>query len=136
MQRKQAVLNPQTDKERFEEFVGTISAVAKEVQRIKANESAKLGLQGADIMVLYYLGQSDTGLTGADLARASGCTRAAVSRTLARMEREGFVKVGEGSGESAHRVRHEERLGCADRYRAQPNVRFIGAGAAMSQRAF
>ena len=101
MQRKQAVLNPQTDKERFEEFVGTISAVAKEVQRIKANESAKLGLQGADIMVLYYLGQSDTGLTGADLARASGCTRAAVSRTLARMEREGFVKVGEGSGESA-----------------------------------
>lgn len=101
MQNKQPVLHPQTDEERFEEFVGTISALAKEVQRIKATESSKLGLQGADIMVLYYLGQSSGGMTGAELARASGCTRAAVSRTLARMEREGFVEVGEGTGDSA-----------------------------------
>ena len=32
-------------------------------------------------------------MTGAELARAASVTRAAVSRTLARMEREGFVEV-------------------------------------------
>ena len=40
---------------RFEDFVGLINGVAKEVQRIKAAEAAKLGLKGADIMCLHYL---------------------------------------------------------------------------------
>lgn len=91
---------PRSEAGRFEDFVGYIGALAKEIQRIKAAESAKLGLQGADIMALYYLGRSENGLTGAELARAVGVTRAAVSRTLARMEAEGFVEVDNGAGSS------------------------------------
>ena len=37
-------------------------------------------------MCLYYLERSKDGLTGADLARMAGVTRAAVSRTLAHLE--------------------------------------------------
>ncbi len=92
--------DPVTDEERFEEFVGTIAALSKEVQRIKAAESAKFGLQGADIMALYYLASSSCGMTAAELARATGVTRAAMSRTLARMEAEGMVDVGEGTSEN------------------------------------
>ena len=95
---------PRSEASRFEDFVGYIGALAKEIQRIKATESAHLGLQGADIMALYYLGHSESGMTGAELARAAGVTRAAISRTLARMEREGFVTVS-GSSDTSSRYK-------------------------------
>ena len=72
------------DEARFEDFTGLIAAISKEVTRIKSVESAKLGLTGADIMCLYYLGKHPQGMTGAELARAASVTRAAVSRALAR----------------------------------------------------
>ena len=76
----------QSDETRFEDFVGLISGLYKEIQRIKTSEGARLGLKGSDIMCLYYLERSKDGLTGADLARMAGVTRAAVSRTLAHLE--------------------------------------------------
>ena len=83
----------QSDETRFEDFVGLISGLYKEIQRIKTSEGARLGLKGSDIMCLYYLERSKDGLTGADLARMAGVTRAAVSRTLAHLEEGGYVEV-------------------------------------------
>lgn len=103
---------------RFEDFTGLIAAIGKEVQRIKSVESAKLGLTGADIMCLYYLGNHPQGMTSADLARAAGVTRAAVSRTLARLADEGYVEV-EPEGPAATRYRALVRLTAAGRERAQ-----------------
>ena len=71
----------QNDETRFEDFVGLISGLYKEIQRIKTSEGARLGLKGSDVMCLHYLERSKDGLTGADLARMAGVTRAAVSRT-------------------------------------------------------
>lgn len=93
---------------RFEDFVGLITKISKEIQRIKTVEAAKLGLKGSDIMVLYYLSQHEDGLTGAELARESDVTRAAVSRTLARLEQEGFVEMG--ADDDATRYRMPVRL--------------------------
>ena len=81
------------DETRFEDFVGLISGLYKEIQRIKTSEGARLGLKGSDVMCLYYLERSKDGLTGADLARMAGVTRAAVSRTLAHLEEGGYVEV-------------------------------------------
>ena len=83
----------QNDETRFEDFVGLISGLYKEIQRIKTSEGARLGLKGSDVMCLYYLERSKDGLTGADLARMAGVTRAAVSRTLAHLEEGGYVAV-------------------------------------------
>ncbi len=83
----------QSDETRFEDFVGLISGLYKEIQRIKTSEGARLGLKGSDVMCLYYLERSKDGLTGADLARMAGVTRAAVSRTLAHLEEGGYVEV-------------------------------------------
>ena len=69
----------QNDETRFEDFVGLISGLYKEIQRIKTSEGARLGLKGSDVMCLYYLERSKDGMTGADLARVAGVTRAAVS---------------------------------------------------------
>ncbi len=94
---------------RFEDFVGLITLISKEIQRIKAIEAAKLGLKGSDIMCLYYLGQHDEGLTGSELAREADVTRAAVSRTIAHLEEEGFVEVDEEQG-TGSRYRAPVRL--------------------------
>lgn len=85
--------------ERFEEFVGTIAAIEKEIQRIRAAECAKIGLRGADLMVVYQLGRAKAGLTGAELARRARLSRAAVSRSIANLENEGLVVVGEAAPE-------------------------------------
>ena len=94
-----------TDGERFEEFVGLVSALEKEVQRIRAVECERLGLRGADLMCLYCLGRAQTGITAAELSRRAGVTRAAVSRSLAQLEKLGLVSVAPASDEGrAYRV--------------------------------
>lgn len=97
------------DETRFEDFVGLISGLYKEIQRIKTSEGARLGLKGSDVMCLYYLERSKDGLTGADLARMAGVTRAAVSRTLAHLEEGGYVEVDD-SDDAAVKYRAPVRL--------------------------
>ena len=109
----------QSDETRFEDFVGLISGLYKEIQRIKTSEGARLGLKGSDVMCLYYLERSKDGLTGADLARMAGVTRAAryhgsalqrtCSRTLAHLEEGGYVEVDD-SGDAAVKYRAPVRL--------------------------
>ncbi len=94
---------------RFEDFVGIISALNKEIQRIKNAEAHRLGFRGADVMCLYYLVKHPDGLTAAELARMVDVSRAAVSRTVAHLAEEGFVEVG-GSDEEASRYRAPIRL--------------------------
>jgi len=95
----------QNDETRFEDFVGLISGLYKEIQRIKTSEGARLGLKGSDVMCLYYLERSKDGLTGADLARMAGVTRAAVSH----LEEGGYVEVDD-SGDAAVKYRAPVRL--------------------------
>ena len=80
---------------RFEDFVGIISALNKEIQRIKDAEARRLGFRGADVMCLYYLVKHPEGLTAAELARMADVSRAAMSRTVARLAEDGFVEVDE-----------------------------------------
>ena len=94
----------QNDETRFEDFVGLISGLYKEIQRIKTSEGARLGLKGSDVMCLYYLERSKDGLTGADLARMAG-----VSRPLAHLEEGGYVEVDD-SGDAAVKYRAPVRL--------------------------
>ena len=97
------------ERERFEDFVGLITLVYKEIQRIKTVEAGKLGLKGSDIMCLFYLGQHEEGLTGSELAREADVTRAAISRTLAHLEEDGFVEVADEQG-TGSRYRAPVRL--------------------------
>lgn len=104
---------------RFEDFVGIISALNKEIQRIKTAEAKRLGFRGADVMCLYYLVKHPEGLTAAELARLVDVSRAAVSRTVSRLEQEGFVEVGSEEDEGS-RYRAPIRLTEKGREAAQP----------------
>lgn len=112
--------------DRFEEFVGLVSALEKEIQRIRAEECAKLGIKGADLMCLYHLRASAAGLTGAELARRSGVTRAAVSRSLGNLEREGLVKIGLASGAGDEGPDAPDEDAGASRYRAPVRLTELG----------
>lgn len=80
---------------RFEDFVGIIGALNKEIQRIKNAEARRLGFRGSDVMCLYYLVKHSEGLTAAELARMADVSRAAMSRTVAHLAEDGFVEVDE-----------------------------------------
>jgi DNA-binding MarR family transcriptional regulator len=96
--------------DRFENFVGVVYALNKEVQRIKSEKMGSLGQRGTDTMVLYYLGQSDAGFSEAELARLIHQDRAAVTRTVAKLEREGLVHRASGGETGAGRYRAPVRL--------------------------
>ena len=89
---------------RFEDFVGIVNALHKEIERIKTAEAARLGLKGADVMCLYYLVKSPDGMTGSELARACDVSRAAVSRTLSHLASVGIVELDDGSEGSRYRA--------------------------------
>ena len=80
---------------RFEDFVGIINALSKEIQRIKTAEAKRLGFRGSDVMCLYYLVKNPEGLTASELARMIDVSRAAMSRTIAHLAEDGFVEVDE-----------------------------------------
>ncbi len=96
--------------ERFEDFVGLITAIEKEIQRIKTVELERFGLRAGDLMCVYNLQKCPEGLTSSELARAAGVDRAAVSRVIGRLSDEGFVEVGEHEGGSTGRYRAPVRL--------------------------
>ena len=74
-----------TDGERFEEFVGLVSSLEKEVQRIRAVECERLGLRGADLMCLYCAYRVPVSLTDAGRATMRGVDEA-VSRVMSRVD--------------------------------------------------
>ena len=81
--------------ERFEDFVGLVTAIEKEIQRIKTAELARFGLRASDLMCVYTLERHPEGMTAAELARATSVDRAAISRVISRLASNGFVDVGE-----------------------------------------
>ena len=95
---------------RFEDFVGIISALNKEIQRIKTAEAKRLGFRGSDVMCLYYLVKHPDGLTASELARVVDVSRAAMSRTIAHLAEDGFVEGGDADDEDASRYRAPVRL--------------------------
>ncbi len=77
--------------DRFEAFVGGITACYKYIQKIKTTEMTELGLRGTHVMCLYHLHHSETGLTAAQLCRRCAEDKAAISRTLAELESRGYL---------------------------------------------
>ena len=89
---------------RFESFVGTVYTLNKEIQRIKALKMKQFGLRATDTMTLYYLAQHPEGLPEAELARLVRVDRAAITRTVAKLREQGFVRFEDWDGERKYRV--------------------------------
>lgn len=84
--------------ERFENFVGLISSIHKNIQKIKDLEMHEFGLKGPHVMSLYYLYRHPEGLTAAELSRRIDVDRAATSRALAQLLEGGYICYPEING--------------------------------------
>ena len=78
--------------ERFEYFTIFITRIHKSIQKIKISESKRLGLKANHVMYMHYIGKSDEGLTHTELCKLCIEDKAAVSRTVIDLTKQGFVK--------------------------------------------
>ncbi len=76
---------------RFEEFVGLISNIHKDIQKIKQDRMRQFGLSGNHVMCLFYLAQHQEGLTAAQLCQLMSVDKAAVSRAMAELLEKEYV---------------------------------------------
>ena len=81
--------------QRFQSFVTGITACYKYIQRIKSLEMTELGLKGAHVMCLFFLHHHDGGLTAGQLCQLCSEDKAAISRTLATLQSQGYIRAGE-----------------------------------------
>ena len=89
---------------RFEAFVTGITLCYKYIQKIKSAEMTELGLKGTNVMCIFFLSHNPDGLTAAQLCRLCAEDKAAVSRTVAELQREGYVAPGEKRYRAALRL--------------------------------
>jgi DNA-binding MarR family transcriptional regulator len=77
---------------RFQSFVTGITVCYKYIQRIKTLEMTEFGLKGTHVMCLFFLHQNPEGLTAAQLCQLCAEDKAAISRTLAVLQQEGYME--------------------------------------------
>ena len=82
--------------DRFETFTVLIARISRSIRRLKAEEMERLGLKGPHVSCLYYLSLYDE-LTAAELCERCDEDKAAISRSIDYLEKNGYVTCAEGS---------------------------------------
>lgn len=78
--------------QRFEAFVTGITVCYKYIQRIKSVEMTEFGLKGTHAMCLFFLHHNPQGLTAAQLCQLCAEDKAAISRTIATLQEQGYLE--------------------------------------------
>ena len=76
---------------RFEQFTAGIFSINRCVQKIERVEMAKFGLKGPHAQCLLAMARFPEGITSSQLRTVCDKDKAAISRTIADLEREGMV---------------------------------------------
>lgn len=77
---------------RFEQFSASVACIYHCVQKIERVEMAKYGLKGPHAQCLLAMGRCPQGITASRLCTVCDKDKAAISRTVAELEREGLVE--------------------------------------------
>lgn len=76
---------------RFELFSLSVSSIYRCIQKIERVEMAKYGLKGPHAQCLLAMRRYPEGITASELCTICDKDKAAISRTIAELEREGMV---------------------------------------------
>ena len=76
---------------RFEQFTSSVASIHRSIQKIERVEMAKYGLKGPHAQVLLAMARHPEGITSGELVKVCDKDKAAISRTVAELEREGMV---------------------------------------------
>lgn len=85
--------------ERFETFTVLIARINRGIKRIKAEEMAEFGLKGPHVSCLYYLSCCGE-MTAAELCERCDEDKAAISRSLDDLEKNGYITWRKRSGQA------------------------------------
>ena len=77
---------------RFEQFSLSVSCIYRYIQKIERVEMAKYGLKGPHAQCLLAMSRYSEGITASELCAICDKDKAAISRTIAELEREGMVE--------------------------------------------
>ncbi len=75
----------------FEKFTASVIRLGKLIQKIKVYEMSEYGLKAVHVMCVYYLGESEDGLTASELVKLTYEDKAAISRAIDALEERGAV---------------------------------------------
>ena len=78
---------------RFKEFTKNISLAYKYLIKIKSHGIKEFGLKGSNVMCLFYIGESETGLTATELCKLCCEDKAAISKALSALHESGYVRL-------------------------------------------
>ena len=81
---------------RFKEFTKYISLAYKYLIKIKSDGIKEFGLKGSHVMCLFYIGESENGLTATNLCQLCCEDKAAISKTLSALCEKGYVVLENG----------------------------------------
>lgn len=77
---------------RFEQFSASVSCIYRCIQKIERVEMAKYGLKGPHAQCLLAMSRYPEGITSSQLCSICDKDKAAISRTVAELEREGMIR--------------------------------------------
>ena len=83
---------------RYRDFVMCIAQIEKNIEKIKAYEMKPYGLQGMDVTLFVQLSLKEEGYSAAELSRECKMDKAAISRSIKKLERKGFVHTNKTYG--------------------------------------
>ena len=124
---------------RYEQFTAAISSIYQHFQKIERNEMERYGLRGSYTQYLLAIDRSSDGITAAKLSDVCDKDKAAVSRVVTEMEKQGLI-IREFTGERAYRAKlylTEEGKKAAEfvRQRSKTAVELAGQGLSDTDRA-
>lgn len=91
--------------QRFETFVLSINKIYRCIQKIKDREMAGLGLEGTHVMCLMQLSQCPDGITAAQLSRRCLEDKAAISRSVSRLEKLSLIQFQDSGSPRRYRAK-------------------------------
>ena len=77
---------------RFEQFSSSVACIYRNIQKIERVEMAKYGLKGPHAQALLAMSRYPEGITSGELVKICDKDKAAISRTVAELEREGMIR--------------------------------------------
>lgn len=76
---------------RFEQFSASVACIYRNIQKIERVEMAKYGLKGPHAQALLAMSRYPAGITSGELVKLCDKDKAAISRTVSELEREGMI---------------------------------------------
>ena len=123
---------------RFEQFSSSVACIYRNIQKIERVEMAKYGLKGPHAQALLAMSRYPEGITSGALVKLCDKDKAAISRTVSELEREGMIcRVGRNGNLYRAALMLTERGEAAARHvaeRAKCAVEAAGAGLTDEQR--